>query len=48
MTMSSKKSRGTHKTGKHMYVYHGRGDHYVCHEEIAIDKEMERVKRAAR
>jgi hypothetical protein len=31
-----------------VYVCHGCGDHYVCHEEISIDKEMERVEQAAR
>jgi hypothetical protein len=24
---------------QHVYVCHGRGDHYVCHEEISIDEE---------
>jgi hypothetical protein len=24
---------------QHVYVYRGRGDHYVCHEEISIDEE---------
>jgi hypothetical protein len=31
-----------------VYVYRGRGDHYVYHEEISINKEMERVEQAAR
>jgi hypothetical protein len=31
-----------------VYVYRERGDHYVCHEEISIDEEIERVERAAR
>jgi hypothetical protein len=26
----------------------GRGDHYVCHEEISIDEETQRVERAAK
>jgi hypothetical protein len=33
---------------QHVYVYRERGDHYVCHEEISIDEEIERVERAAR
>jgi hypothetical protein len=33
---------------QHVYICHRRGDHYVCHEEISIDKEMERVEQAAR
>jgi hypothetical protein len=33
---------------QHVYVCRERGDHYVCHEEISIDKETERVERAAR
>jgi hypothetical protein len=33
---------------QHVYIYRERGDHYVCHEEISIDEEMERVERATR
>jgi hypothetical protein len=33
---------------QHVYIYHKRGHHYVCHEEISIDEETERVERAAR
>jgi hypothetical protein len=33
---------------QHVYVCRERGDHYVCHEEISIDEETERVERAAR
>jgi hypothetical protein len=33
---------------QHVYIRRERGDHYVCHEEISIDKEMERVEQAAR
>jgi hypothetical protein len=29
---------------QHVYVCRGCGDHYVCHEEISIDKETERVE----
>jgi hypothetical protein len=25
-----------------VYVCHGCGDHYICHEEISINKEIER------
>jgi hypothetical protein len=31
-----------------MYVCREHGDHYVCHKEISIDEETERVERAAR
>jgi hypothetical protein len=33
---------------QHVYVCRGCGDHYVYHEEISIDKEMQRVERAAK
>jgi hypothetical protein len=33
---------------QHVYICRERGDHYICHEEISIDEEMERVERAAR
>jgi hypothetical protein len=33
---------------QHVYICHERGDRYVCHEEISIDEETERVERAAR
>jgi hypothetical protein len=33
---------------QHIYVCRERGDHYVCHEEISIDEETNRVERAAR
>jgi hypothetical protein len=33
---------------QHVYICRERGDHYVCHEEISIDEEMERVERVAR
>jgi hypothetical protein len=33
---------------QHVYICHECGDHYVCHEEISIDEETERVERAAR
>jgi hypothetical protein len=33
---------------QHVYVCREHGDHYVCHEEISIDEETERVERAAR
>jgi hypothetical protein len=33
---------------QHVYICRKRGDHYVYHEEISIDKEIERVERAAR
>jgi hypothetical protein len=33
---------------QHMYVCREHGDHYVCHKEISIDEEMERVERVAR
>jgi hypothetical protein len=33
---------------QHVYIYREHGDHYVCHEEISIDEEMERVERATR
>jgi hypothetical protein len=33
---------------QHVYVCRGRGDHYVCHEEISIDKETQRVERVAK
>jgi hypothetical protein len=29
---------------QHVYVCRECGDHYVCHEEISIDEEMERVE----
>jgi hypothetical protein len=33
---------------QHVYVYCGHGDHYICHEEISIDGETQRVERAAK
>jgi hypothetical protein len=33
---------------QHVYIYYEHGDHYVCHEEISIDEDTERVERAAR
>jgi hypothetical protein len=33
---------------QHIYICRERGDHYVCHEEISIDEETNRVERAAR
>jgi hypothetical protein len=33
---------------QHVYVCRGCGDHYVCHEEISIDEETQRVERAAK
>jgi hypothetical protein len=33
---------------QYVYICRQRGDHYVCHEEISIDEETERVERAAR
>jgi hypothetical protein len=33
---------------QHIYVYRGRGDHYVCHKEISIDEETKIVERAAK
>jgi hypothetical protein len=33
---------------QHVYICRERGDHYVCHEEISIDEETERVEREAR
>jgi hypothetical protein len=33
---------------QHVYVCRGRGDHYVCHEEISIDEETQRVERATK
>jgi hypothetical protein len=33
---------------QHIYICRERGDHYVCHKEISIDEETERVERAAR
>jgi hypothetical protein len=33
---------------QHVYIYCQRGDHYVCHEEISINEETDRVERATR
>jgi hypothetical protein len=33
---------------QHVYICHECGNHYVCHEEISIDEETERVERATR
>jgi hypothetical protein len=33
---------------QHIYVCREHGDHYVCHEEISIDEETNRVDRAVR
>jgi hypothetical protein len=33
---------------QHIYIYHEHGDHYVCHEEISIDEETNKVEQAAR
>jgi hypothetical protein len=33
---------------QHVFIYRKHGDHYVCHEEIPIDEEIETVERAAR
>jgi hypothetical protein len=33
---------------QHVYVCRGCGDHYVCHEEISINEETQRVERAAK
>jgi hypothetical protein len=33
---------------QHVYIYRGPGDHYICHEEISIDEETQRVERAAK
>jgi hypothetical protein len=33
---------------QHVYICRERGDHYVCHEEISIDEETERVERSTR
>jgi hypothetical protein len=37
-----------HDGHQHVYVCRGRGDHYVCHEEISIDEETQRVERAVK
>jgi hypothetical protein len=33
---------------QHVYVCLRCGDHFICHEEISIDKEMETVDRVTR
>jgi hypothetical protein len=33
---------------QHVYICREHGDHCVCHEELSIDEETERVERAAR
>jgi hypothetical protein len=33
---------------QNVYICRERGDHYVCHEEISIDEETTKVKRATR
>jgi hypothetical protein len=44
-----KEIKGHPQDGRqHVYVCHGRGDHYVCHEEISIDEETQRVEQEAK